>query len=395
MIQLSSRQRHYLTIFLFLSPFLLGTGIDLYVPSLPAIAHYFNASKQAVQLTIPVYLLGYALSQAFVGVLSDSLGRKKLAILGGFFFTLASVLAIFAPNIHFLMLCRFLQGVGIAAPNVTTRAMIIDCFEGVELARMMSYLSMSWALGPIIGPVIGGYLQHFLNWRANFYFFAIYGFIAYGFAQLTLPETKLELLPLQPKKIYINFKEIITNAVFIKLTAMATLIYATMVVFNAIAPFLIQVGLGYTPIEYGHIALAMGTVYFLGNLLNRVLISYLSIKTIIFWGNFFALLMTLLILLLGVLFSPNLYILFFPALGFFFFSGLVFPSIITGTATLFPHIAGMMSSIYGSAVCFGVFFISGLSTLLKTNTQVPLGIMYSIMLVFCLLLSSGLQKRRS
>src|SRR6185437_7591879 len=91
-IKISPAQKRSIFILLFLIPFLMGCAVNLYVPSLPAITQYFNVPKHPVQLTIALYMLGYAVGQIGLGVLSDSLGRRSIFIIGGAIFTLVSFL---------------------------------------------------------------------------------------------------------------------------------------------------------------------------------------------------------------------------------------------------------------------------------------------------------------
>ncbi len=74
----SKKEQKKFVLVLFLVGFLMGLGVDLYVPSLPSITRYFNVSPSSVQLTISLYMLGYGIAQIFFGILSDSLGRKKI-----------------------------------------------------------------------------------------------------------------------------------------------------------------------------------------------------------------------------------------------------------------------------------------------------------------------------
>jgi len=164
-------QKRAISVFLHLVAFLMGIGIDLYVPSLPAIADYFNATSHAVQITIGIYMFGYAIGQLFLGILSDSFGRRKIIILSGFFYTLASLLAAFSPNIFLLITYRFLQGLSISGLGVVARAVATDMFDGLDLAKSLASFSLSWAIGPILGPFIGGYIQHYFDWKTNFYVF--------------------------------------------------------------------------------------------------------------------------------------------------------------------------------------------------------------------------------
>lgn len=99
---------------LFTIPFLMGICIDLYVPSLPIITDYYHTTTSLAQLTIGAYMLSYSVGQVFLGVLSDSVGRRKILLASNVFFILASFTATIALNIYILILCRFLQGLGTA-----------------------------------------------------------------------------------------------------------------------------------------------------------------------------------------------------------------------------------------------------------------------------------------
>lgn len=391
-MQLIKVQKNNILILLFLIPFLLGTGIDLYVPSLPAIAHYFNVSNHLVQLTIGLYLLGYAFGQASLGILSDSVGRKKILITSGILFTVISFLAAWSPNVFILIACRMLQGFTIAGAAVVCRAIATDCFSDLALTKAMTHISTSWALGPIIGPAIGGYLQHYFNWQADFYFFGIFGLFTFVFAAMTLSETHHRLVPFQGAIIYKFVKEVITNPIFLSYSILASLIYAILVVFNVIAPFLIQVNLNYSVVAYGHIALMLGFGYFLGSLSNQYIINYLTSEKIILYSILAALLMCLIMIFMGIFIQPNLFILVIPAFLLFFFCGIGYPNLMTKTASLFPSMGGTAGAIYGSFVAGSTFIMTIVATLLKTNTQTPMAILYLLMVLTCLMLFIFSQK---
>jgi len=385
-LQLSSAQKKHILVLLFLIPFLLGIGIDLYVPSLPAIKHYFQAPKTLVQLTIGLYVLGYAFAQLLLGVLSDSLGRKKILVVSGMLYTLISFMGVFSVNIEMLLLCRILQGCAIAGASVVCRAIVADCFTGLARAKAMTYFSTSWAFGPVIGPFIGGYLQDYFNWQANFYFFGIYGLLTFVYAAIVLPETHLHLAPVHPRKIAKTVFEVMSHPQFMRYAMIASLIYAMLVVFNVIAPFLIQETLHYSAIAYGQIALLLGVGNFLGNFVNFWILHYLSIQKITLYSLIAALGMGLILLLMGLFIQPNLYIIMLPIFFLFFFCGFIFPNIMTMNMNLFSTNAGTSSAIFGSWVSGGVAVFSTIATLLGTETQVPLAMMYLGICVICVVL---------
>jgi Bcr/CflA subfamily drug resistance transporter len=382
----SIKQKKHILALIFLIPLLMGMSIDLYVPSLPAIGRYFHAPEHSVKLTVGLYVLGYAIAQFFLGILSDSLGRKKILVLGGFLYTLISFLAAFSINIQMLILCRALQGCAIAGAGVVIRAIVADCFTDIHRTRAMTYISTSWAIGPIIGPFIGGYLQSFFNWQASFCFFGLYGLCVFIYAALFLTETHFELAPLHFRKMGKTILQVILHSAFIRYSLIASLIYAILVVFNVIAPFFVQDILHYSAVGYGHIAFLLGFGYFLGSLTNLWIIHRFNVRKIAFFGLSAALGMALIFLLAGTLFPPNLYSLMGPVFFLFLFCGLVFPNVMAMNASLFPMSAGTSSAIFGSWVSGGVSLVAMMGSLLGTETQTPLALLYLGMCVICFVL---------
>ena len=149
---LKERKRHdtHLILLLLLIPFLQGTGIDLYVPSMPMIANYFHVTTGLVQQTIGFYMLAFGIGQLMLGILSDIIGRRKIMIASALCFTITSFLAALSTNIYLLIGFRFFQGLGIGGFGVTIRAVSTDCFKDKQLVKAMTYFATSWAWGPII-----------------------------------------------------------------------------------------------------------------------------------------------------------------------------------------------------------------------------------------------------
>ena len=378
----------------------MGSSIDLYVPSLPAIARFFHVPRHEVQFTIGFYMLGYAIAQLLLGTLSDSLGRRKIFVGGGTVYTLASLFAIFSSSIEMLIFYRFLQGCSIGGCGVICRAMVADCFSGLPRVKAMTFISLSWAIGPIIGPFIGGYLQEYFGWQANFAFFFLYALFTFVYALIVLPETHFDLKPIHLREIAKTVWSIVIHPQFIRWGVIASLVYAALVVFNVIAPFLIQGTLHYSAIAYGHIALLLGTGYFLGNLLNFWLVHHFNTLKIILFSLITTVCISLLLLLVGLLIQPNLYILIIPIFFLFCFCGLIYPNMMALSVSLFSKSAGTSSAVFGFWAIGGVTIMSLIASLLGITTQVPLAWFYLGIFLFCIILScfktsSGRGKKES
>ncbi len=164
-------------------------SIDTYLPSFPAIGGEFDASAAGVQQTLSAYFLTFAVMTLFHGTLSDSFGRRPVILVSLVVYVAASIGCAVATDLPDLVLYRALQGLSAGAGMVVGRAIIRDSFEGHAAQRLMSLVTMIFALAPAIAPVIGGWLQGWFGWRSVFVFLALYGVILLAACLWRLPET--------------------------------------------------------------------------------------------------------------------------------------------------------------------------------------------------------------
>lgn len=107
---------------------LAGMEFDLFVPSFPELQSQFALSPFWVEALLSVNFLGYCLSLFFVGALGDRFGRKPIILLGLITFIFGSMLCLWAASYPFLIIGRFLQGVGVAAPAILSFLIIASAF---------------------------------------------------------------------------------------------------------------------------------------------------------------------------------------------------------------------------------------------------------------------------
>lgn len=146
---------------------LAALSLNVFLPSLPSMARYFEVEYHAVQLSLPLYLLATAVIQIAVGPISDAIGRRKVMLAGTAIFTVASVGCLLAPDYLTFMTCRMLQS-AIATAFVLSRAVVRDTVAQDQAASMIGYVTMGMSVVPMIGPVIGGGLDEAFGWQASF-----------------------------------------------------------------------------------------------------------------------------------------------------------------------------------------------------------------------------------
>ena len=166
---------------------------SIYLPSIPDMARDLGVPASNVQNTVTAYLAAFAVSTLLIGSLSDRYGRRRLLLGGTALFTLASVLAAFAPDIVTFMAARVLQAVGACAGMALARAIARDLFDAAETARALAAISAAITITPIVAPLIGGYLHVWFGWRSEFVLLAGFALVVTSLIARYLPETNREL----------------------------------------------------------------------------------------------------------------------------------------------------------------------------------------------------------
>jgi len=351
---------------------LTGATIDIYVPSLPAITEHFGVSVRLVQWTIPSYLIGYSLAQLFCGALSDAWGRRSLLIIGIVLYTGASLLAASASSISMLILMRFAQGLGVAAPGVLARAIASDSFSPERLPEVTNYITLAWALGPIVAPLIGGYLQHVLGWKAVFYFLTAYGGVVLFLVFFLLPETNAHRHQLRLDTLLHHYKVVLASPLFLGCALVLAIIYAQLILFNVVGPFLIQTVLDKSPLVFGRVALSLGVAWFLGSLANRILTAKFPHLPLIQIATAVALAGSIIMAWLALESSLSLSNLVIPTAVVFMSGSITFTRCFGLSVRLFPEQAGTASALVGTLFIAGSALAGFAASFLEAQTAVPL-----------------------
>ncbi|MBK9715140.1 MAG: Bcr/CflA family multidrug efflux MFS transporter [Kouleothrix sp.] len=164
-------------------------SIDMYLPSLPAIAREFHTDTATAQISLAIFFAGLAAGQAFYGPIADRYGRKRPLLIGCALYAVASIACALAPSIEALIALRLVQAIGGCAGMVLARSAVRDLFDEHDSARMYSFLMLVMGLAPVTAPLIGGQLLVAFSWRAIFWVLSGFGLLCLLMVLLGLPET--------------------------------------------------------------------------------------------------------------------------------------------------------------------------------------------------------------
>ena len=325
-----------------------AVSTDLYLPALPQLVAEFDASVSQVQLTLSVFLLGFALGQLFYGYLSDYYGRKPLLYLGLLTYLVATLACIFASDIEMLIVARGVQGIGAAAGPVLARAMVSDNYRGALAAKTMAAIASAMAVVPAIAPVIGGWLLHVFQWQALFVALCIFALINM-LGVMKLPEScpTIGQQPLRLSDLVIQIPFCLGNRNFVGFSLCGGALFAGLFCFISTASFIVIELLGVAPVNFGYAFMVMVAGYGSGARICSIQVSRRGIMTVLKFGQCIAVLSALYLLFFAAIGSTNLYLVLF---GFFLLAlatGSTLPISQMGAVFQFSARAGRASAVFG------------------------------------------------
>ena len=169
---------------------MVALSIDAMLPALPAIGESLGVvNDNDRQAVLSVLFLGMAIGQLVYGPASDSVGRKPVIFFGVSLFVIGCLFSIFAESYTMMLVGRFLQGFGVAAPRNLTVAIVRDCYSGNAMAQIMSLIMAIFILVPMLAPALGQLILWVADWRAIFVAFLVLAVAVQIWFWLRQPET--------------------------------------------------------------------------------------------------------------------------------------------------------------------------------------------------------------
>lgn len=325
-----------------------GISLNIFIPSMPGLARYFATDIATVQLTLTLYLAGIAAGQLVYGPLSDHYGRRPLMLAGLGLYAAAALAASLAQSIDVLILGRIVQALGGCAGIVITRAIIRDVYDRDRGASVLGYVTMAMTIAPAMAPVIGGYLDHWIGWRAGLWVLTAYGALLLVACVFYLPETLKDPQPtigfgpvLRSYRVLLRLRAFVGYALG---TGFSTTCFFS---FLAGAPYLMIEVLERPPSDYGVWFVIVSLGYFVGNFLSGKLSRRFGVERMVAVGTAMVLLGAFGMLAHALILPLAPAGIFVPAMFVAMGNGVGQPNGIAGAISVDPTRAGAASGVVG------------------------------------------------
>jgi len=362
---------------------IMAVSTDLYLPGIPQLIENLGASVSQGQLTLSVFLMGFAVGQLFYGGVSDRHGRKPVLYLGLIIYLAGTVICIFAPDINTLIGARFVQGLGGASAPVLARAMVSDSHSRVEAAKVMASIAGAMALIPAIAPVIGSWLLYVFEWRAHFVVLLLLGLLT--LAGATRLQETLKTLSTEPFKlsgIISQFPLCLGNSSFTGYALCGGAAYAAMFCYISTSSFLIIGMLGLAPELFGYTFMVVVFGYITGAMASSRLVGRRGVIWVLALGQLVGMMAAGLLLILAIFEINRLVPMLVAFYMIFVAGGLSLAISQMGAIAELPEAAGKASSVFGFLQITFASLLGFLVGQFYNDTLVPtaIGVLLAVLL---------------
>lgn len=171
----------------------MNFNTSVYANTIAPLSDYFDISLQTVRTGQMIFLIAYAFGSELWAPWSEELGRWPVLQLSLFLVNIFQIPCALAPNFPTILIGRFFGGLFSAGGSVTL-GMVADMWEPDDQQYAVAFIVLSSVGGSVIGPIAGGFIQTYLDWRWNFWIQLIFGVVVQTMHFFLVPETRSAII---------------------------------------------------------------------------------------------------------------------------------------------------------------------------------------------------------
>jgi len=358
---------------------------DMYLPSMPNMAEDFAVQINKIEVTLSIFLIFFALGQLIGGILSDRKGRKNIALLGLFGFSVSSFALFFSSSLESLYFFRATQAFFGAMSSVNAGAIVRDLFHGKEAAKTFSAIASVGMIAPMIAPALGSLVISFYTWNYVFLFLALYSALVIILIYFKLPLTGNK----STTKVKVAYKKVLTNKKAMGYILALSFAFSGMFIFIQKSSFIYM--------EYFEVSKEFFPLFFGSNVLMMIILTKVSMKLIqtsntkdiLKYGILLQVLSAL--CLVAFSFESNLFAIFIAMIFYVGSLGFIFGNAMGLALDFFRNDTGVANSVIGVTQFTIAGTIGFLASLVHTEELSAIFIMM-LFTAICALLSLRLSR---
>ena len=334
-------------------------AMNIFLPSLPGMAAYFDAPYRLMQLSVALYLAVNAVLQILIGPISDKFGRRPVILWGLAVFLLATIGCALSETVGMFLLFRMMQA-AIVSAMVLSRAIVRDMVPENQAASMIGYVTMGMAVVPMVGPVFGGLLDQAFGWQSNFWALLIVAALVFYITWADLGETagKSGLTLAQQ---FSEYPVLFRSLRFWGYAMAAALSSGAFFAYLGGAPYVGDHTFGLEPAQVGLYFGAPALGYFAGNFISGRFSTRLGVNRMVYWGTLFTaggIAINLGLFYAGLGSAASFFgLMTLMGLG----NGMTIPNATAGALSVRPDLAGTASGLSGALMIGGGAGLSALA----------------------------------
>lgn len=257
---------------------------SIFTPILPALSSAFNIHDSVAQLTMSIYFVAFAVGVLFWGILSDTIGRRPAMLLGILCYLIGNIGLFLSPTFPWLLFFRLIQAFGASVGSVITQSMMRESFNDLQRGKIFAQTSAALSLSPAIGPLVGGLVQTYFGYQHVFSTLIVMAVLLLFYSFYRLPETFHLGNTLTKASFWSVAKRLSFDSKVWCYGLLIGGINGLLFSYYAEAPFIFINHFGFSSVQYGFLGLVLAVSSILAAVLINWLLGYWSAEKIAFAG---------------------------------------------------------------------------------------------------------------
>jgi DHA1 family bicyclomycin/chloramphenicol resistance-like MFS transporter len=360
---------------------LTSLSIDMNLPALPQLADAFHSPVAKVQLTLSLFLLGFAIGQLVCGPISDRVGRRPLLLSGLLLFAVAGLICALSPSLTVLIIARFVQGIGASVGPVLARAIVRDCYSQREASGVLSQITQVMIVAPLLAPMMGGYFLIWFGWPSIFLVLAASGTLLWIVCWRVLPETASSnngtTVPSTP--LLQDFGHVLSHTPTMRHVLTSCFAFAGMFAYISASPFVAIQIFHVAKQNFGYVFAVTAVALMIGATLNRKLVNRFAPPKLLQYGVMCIFIAGWLMVVFTWMHFGALAGIVGPMMLYMVGQGLVQPNAMASAMAPHGRMAGLASALTGGLQTVGGSLAGFLVGAFYNGTALPMACTVAIM----------------